>query len=285
MERLADDLAHAYLELLQVEAEPGGVDAESLKALQSAHVARIPYETLDLVRGHPPGIDPVDSVRRALERRGGYCYHLNGAFSALLAWLGVDVTRHVAGVQGRGREAPGPNANHLGLTARTPDGWAWLIDAGLGDGPAEPLPLVAGEYEQDGFRYRLGPSAAAADAWRFDHDARGGFVGYDVAAGIAAIDDFRAMHQALSTESGFTRTVTVQRKIGSRVEALRGCVLTETTPEATRTTEITDRDAWWDVVIGQFGLSYGDVTAHERQVLWRHALADHERWRAEQGVA
>jgi len=46
------------------------------------------------------GIDPLGSARRILGGRGGYCYHLNGAFSALLAWLGVDVSRHLAGVHG-----------------------------------------------------------------------------------------------------------------------------------------------------------------------------------------
>lgn len=284
MERLPDDLAHAYLDLLELDVEPGSVDAGTLKALQVAHVARVPYETLDIVRGRPPGIEPIDSVRRVLRRRGGYCYHLNGAFSSLLAWLGVDVTRHVAGVQGRGREAPGPNANHLGLTARTPDGREWLVDAGLGDGPAEPLPLIAGEHPQDGYRYRLGVSTAGTGAWRFDHDPRGGFVGFDVAAGPATIDDFRAMHAALSTESGFTRTVTAQRRVGSRVEVLRGCAFTETTPEGASVVEIVEHLDWWDVLTEHFGLAYADVPHDERHALWERTLADHRAWRAEQGT-
>lgn len=43
------------------------------------------------------------------------------ALAALLSWLGVDVTRHGAGVQGRAQEAPGPNANHLGRRERPTD--------------------------------------------------------------------------------------------------------------------------------------------------------------------
>ena len=72
------------------------------------------------------------------------------------------------------------------------------------------------------------------------------------------------MHAFLSTQSGFARTVTAQRRIGRRIEALRGCVYTETTPEVTSVTEITERDAWWDVVVSDFGLVYGDLPAVER---------------------
>jgi arylamine N-acetyltransferase len=230
VERLPDDVARAYLDLLGIDLRPGAVDADALRALQSAHVARVPYETVDIVRGRPPGIAPLASVRRVLAGRGGYCYHLNGAFSALLAWLEVDVTRHISGVQGRGQVAPGLNANHLGLTARTPDGREWLVDAGLGDGPTDPLLLVAGEHEQLGYRYRLRSSETERGAWRFDHDSRGSFEGFDLASETARIDDFEAMHVFLSTQSGFARTVTAQRRIGRRIEALRGCVYTETTP-------------------------------------------------------
>lgn len=282
MERLSDDLALAYLDKLECDLRPGDVDADALFALQSAHVARVPYETVDIVRGQAPGIDPVESVKRVVAGRGGYCYHLNGALSALLAWLDVDVTRHVAGVQGSAQEPPALNANHLGLTVRTPDGREWLVDAGLGDGPSAPLPLVVGSHEQLGYRYRLRPSDTGPGAWRFDHDARGSFEGFDLASETARMEDFRAMHAFLSTQSGFARTITAQRRTGSRIEALRGCVYTETTPEGTNVTEIVERDAWWDVVITHFGLGYHDLPADERDALWRQTLDRHRTWRAAQ---
>jgi arylamine N-acetyltransferase len=282
VERLPDDLALAYLDRLECHLRPGDLDADALFALQSAHVARVPYETVDIVRGRAPGIDPLESVKRVLAGRGGYCYHLNGALSALLGWLGVDVTRHIAGVQGREQEPPGLNANHLGLTARTPDGREWLVDAGLGDGPCGPLRLVEGDHEQLGYRYRLRSSDTAPGAWRFDHDPRGSFEGFDLASETARIDDFGAMHAFLSTQSGFARTITAQRRTGNRLEVLRGWVYTETTPDATNATEISEHDAWWDVVITHFGLDYRDIPADERETLWRQALDRHRAWRAGQ---
>jgi arylamine N-acetyltransferase len=281
VEDLPDRLAFAYLDLLECDLRPGGVDADALRALQTAHVARVPYETLDIVRGRAPGIDPLDSVKRVLGGRGGYCYHLNGAFSTLLSWLRVDVTRHVAGVQGRGQEPPGANANHLGLTATTPDGREWLVDVGLGDGPAEPLPLVPGVHEQLGFRYRLARRDEARDAWRFEHDPRGSFEGFDVLVQPAGMGEFAAMHAFLSTESGFARTVTAQRRVEGRIEVLRGCVYTETTLEASTVAEVTDPDAWWDLVVTHFGLDYRDMPADEREALWRRTLEAHRVWQAE----
>lgn len=281
MEQLPDRLAWAYLELLELDPAPGSVDGDALRSLQSAHLARVPYETVDIVRGRPPGIDPLDSVRRLLLGRGGYCFHLNGAFSSLLAWLGVDVARHVAGVQGREVDSPSLSGNHLGLTAGTADGRAWLVDVGLGDGPGEPLPLEAGLHEQGASRYRLRPSSLGNEAWRFDHDPHGGFLGFDLGPKVSSLETFAAEHERLSTDSGFARTVTVQRRTASRIEVLRGCVYTETTPDGVTATEIDDPAAWWDVVISHFGLAYGDVPAAERQALWEHTRAGHEVWKAD----
>ncbi|MFE9171864.1 arylamine N-acetyltransferase [Streptomyces kebangsaanensis] len=45
-------------------------------------------------------MDPEESVARILQGRGGYCFHLNGTFVALLGVLGHAVTWHHGGVQG-----------------------------------------------------------------------------------------------------------------------------------------------------------------------------------------
>lgn len=277
-EQLPDELAVAYLELLGLELEPGTVDAAALARLHAANLAHVPYETIDIVRGHPPTIDPVASVRRIVGGRGGYCYHLNGAFSALLGWLRVDVTRHLAGVQRRGDEAPGANGNHLGLTARTADGREWLVDVGTSDGPARPLPLIAGEHRVLGYSYRLRRSSVGTAAWRFDHDDTGSFAGFDMESRVARMDEFAAMHARLATQSHFARTVVVGRRTDDRLESLRGCTFTERTPLGVSTSELADSNAWWDVVLDHFGLAYRDLSAAERSALWSKVIADHEAW-------
>jgi arylamine N-acetyltransferase len=241
----------------------------------------VPWETLDIVRGKPPDIDPLASAERILGGRGGYCYHLNGAFSALLAWLAVDVTRHLAGVHGgRVQEPPGPDGNHLALTVRIPDAGVWLVDVGLGDGPAEPLALVEGEYDQRGFRYRLGPSPFGERVWRFAHEPSGAFAGIDVSMAAASMGDFATMHAFLSTRTSFATTVAVQRRAAERLEILRGCVYTERFVDRADSREVTTEADWWELVIDHFRLSYGDLSADERSTLWRRVRQEHEAWQA-----
>ena len=281
---LPEGVARAYLELLGLDLDPGDVDLAALRRLQRVHLERVPYETVDIVRGRPPAIDPLASARRILGGRGGYCYHLNGALSALLAWLRVDVTRHLAGVYGgRVQEPPGPDGNHLGVTVRVGDDDTWLVDVGLGDGPAEPLSLVAGEHVQGDAVYRLGPSPFGDGAWRFEHEPRGGFGGFDVASKEAAIDDFEAMHAFLSTRSSFATTVTVQRRVGERVDILRGCVHSERSGQDARSREISTSGEWWELVLDHFGVAYGDLARDERAALWRRVRDQHEAWKATAG--
>ena len=277
---LPNDLAHAYLERLGVDVSRGNVDLDVLTRLQQAHVERVVYETIDMVLGRPPGISPLASAARILSGKGGYCYHLNGAFSALLAWLDVDVTRHHAGVQRRSIPEPvGVNRNHMALTVRLADESRWLVDVGLGDGPAEPLPLVPGMHEQAGFRYELAPSSCGEALWRFEHDPRGSFAGFELDVDAAAsVADFAEMHAMLSTRSGFATTATAQRWVAGRVVVLRGCVLTEVGPNGADTTDVTDEDAWWTVVLNDFGLSYGGLSSDERSRLWSYVADGHAAW-------
>ena len=140
------------------------------------------------------------------------------------------------------------------MTVRVGDDDTWLVDVGLGDGPAEPLSLVAGEHVQGDAVYRLGPSPFGDGAWRFEHEPRGGFGGFDVASKEAAIDDFEAMHAFLSTRSSFATTVTVQRRVGERVDVLRGCVHSERSGQDARSREISTSGEWWELVLDHFGV-------------------------------
>src|SRR5690349_457597 len=92
-------LRDAYLARLGIDLEPPSVDA--LFRIHRAHVERVAYETLWIHLGERWSVDVADSLRRvATRRRGGYCFHLNGALSELLGMLGYDVVRHVGGVHG-----------------------------------------------------------------------------------------------------------------------------------------------------------------------------------------
>ena len=201
----------------------------------------------------------------------------------LLRWLDVDVTRHISGVQGRASAGPHLNANHMGVTVRTPDGAGWLVDAGLGDGPATPLPLTWGGHEPG----RLHVPTRAVDARRGRMALRRttprlSFVGVDFAPAAVTTDAFRAMHIELSTDaaSPFVRQVTAQRRLEGGVEVLRGCVFSVVQPGGTGSRDVESGSEWWEIVIDHFGLAYGDVPAEERTAVWGRVRESHEAWDA-----
>jgi N-hydroxyarylamine O-acetyltransferase len=279
----------AYLARLRL-PDPGAPTAEALRELHRAHVERISYEALEIQLGRPTTIDPHDSAARILGRhRGGYCYHLNGAFSLLLEALGYDVVWHRAGVQNHADPAPpgAQLANHLALTVHglpaeeSPSG-AWLVDVGLGDALHEPLPLHEGSYAQRPFRFALRRSGVDPGGWRFEHDPRGSFAGMDFRPQRATQDDFRARHEHLSTspESGFVRICSVQRRDAGGVDALTGCVLRRIDGSDRAPVVVDTRDDWFGVLHDVFDLPLGDVDAAARAALWARVRAAHEAWLA-----
>ncbi|GHI83359.1 arylamine N-acetyltransferase family protein [Streptomyces xanthophaeus] len=269
-----------YLALLGV-ARPAAPTAEALWALHRAQVERVAYENLDIHLGRPTGIGAAESAARIARGRGGYCFHLNGAFGALLTALGYDVTLHRAGVQGTPEDPAGATGDHLALTVRL-DGGRWLVDTGLGDGMHEPLPLREGSYTQGPFTYAMAPSAAEPGGWRFTHDPRGSFTAMDFAPDPVELSSFTAEHVRLSTspESAFVRVLTAQLRDAKGVDVLRGCVLRRIDTGGTDERTIDAADDWYEVLAGLFRLDLTDVDAAARAELWHRVHTAHQKWEA-----
>jgi N-hydroxyarylamine O-acetyltransferase len=249
-------------------------DLDTLIELHRAHVERVPYEVLEIWLRRPTSLDPLVSAARILEGRGGYCYHLNGAFSALAEAFGYKVTKHAAGVQGRGEEA-GVTGNHLALTVRLPDG-EWLVDLGLGDALHEPIPLAEGTYRQGPFVFGLRPSEVAPGGWRFAHDPGGSFVGMDFEPTPTTMSRFIEKHHELSTDSSFVRVAVVQRRDATGVDLLRGLVFERKGDRAHQVTLASRRD-YVDTLADVFGLH---LATEDRPVLWERVRTAHENWLA-----
>jgi N-hydroxyarylamine O-acetyltransferase len=270
--------ATGYLARLGLPAERPGVEA--LRRLHAAHVERVPYEDLEIQLGRVTSLDPVVSAGRIQRGRGGYCYHLNGAFSALLHALGYDVTRHLGGVQVTAEAEAGINRNHLALTVTgLPEdpGTTWLVDVGLGDALHEPIPLREGEYTQGPHTYRLRPSEAAPGGWRLDHDPSGSFTGMDFAPGEAVMADFAAKHEWLSTtpEGGYVGLAVLLRRDAEGVDSLRALTLRRR-GDVERTEVLESPEQWWTAATDVFGIPADVFTPEERDKLWRTAVAQHE---------
>ncbi|MFI9111532.1 arylamine N-acetyltransferase [Streptomyces venezuelae] len=273
-----------YLAVLGV-ARPAAPTAEALWELHRAQVERVAYENLDIHLGRPTGIDAAESVARITRGRGGYCFHLNGAFAALLTALGYEVTLHRAGVQGEDEDPEGPGGDHLALTVRL-DGEPWLVDTGLAGGMHEPLPLREGSYTQGPFTYAMVPSKAVPGGWRFLHDPRGAFTSMVFAPEPVELASFAEEHVRLSTspESGFVRVCTAQLRRADGVDVLRGCVLRRIEAGGTTERTIASADDWYDVLSRVFRLDLTDVDAPARAELWHRVRSAHQEWEATVGA-
>lgn len=285
MPALPAELVERYLARLRVEASPPSVGA--LAALHRAHVQRIAWETLWIHEGLGWGITPTTSAARiATTRRGGYCFHLNGGFAALLDGLGYQVTRHVGIVHGPDGAAADARTNHLvvvvsGLPSDDcPDG-RWYVDVGLGDGLHSPTPLVAGPIAQPPFTMALSDvEPGGVGDWHLAHDPAGTFVGMAFHGASTGTDAFAEGHEWLSTspDSNFVKYLVVKRRTADAVIALRGLDHSVLTSAGTTTSLVDDRAAWLDLLAEEFGIAPRDPDR-----LWPRVMRAHEEWTATRG--
>jgi arylamine N-acetyltransferase len=261
---------------------------EALAELQARHLGRVVFENLEIQRGRPTTVDSGESAERIVKRgRGGYCFHLNGAFGLLLEALGYEVSRRRGTVQPPPGTAPGRILNHLvvlvhGLpTSANPEG-TWWTEVGLGDGSIRPLALRAGLCEDDPYTYELQPSPVYAGGWRLlQRDGEGaGLVDVDTEPPEAA--ELAAAHERLSIspDSRFVRTATFQRRGARVLHRLRARTLSRVERGATRTTLLADEGEWFGALADVFDLPLADLDAAERRALWRRVCAQHDAWAA-----
>lgn len=146
----------AYLDRINYRG-PLAPTAETLRALQVAHLRAVPFENLSIHAGQPIVLEDDALFDKVVtRRRGGFCYELNGLFAALLRALGFEVVRLSAGVA-RADGSFGPDFDHMTLMVLLEE--RWLADVGFGDSFREPLRLDARGEQGQGDR-----------AWRIDED-------------------------------------------------------------------------------------------------------------------
>lgn len=221
---ISGDVVARYLARLDVQARPEP-SLDQLITLHERHVERISYHNLDIQLGRRTDVDPARNAARLADGEGGYCFHLNGSFAALLSALGFDVTLHRGEVKKDMHRPPGVSfANHLAMTVNL-DGLRWFVDVGLGDGLFHPLPLRTGMAEQPPLTFGL---SRTSRGWRFTHDPRASFTVMDFDDAPATAEDFAGPHEVLSTEpaSTFVRRFIVTNRAADRVLSLVDRVLT-----------------------------------------------------------
>jgi N-hydroxyarylamine O-acetyltransferase len=137
--------------------EPVKPDVQTLRGLQRAHMLHVPFENLDIGLKRPIQLSEEALWNKlVVQKRGGFCYELNGIFGRLLSEIGFDVTYLNARVYNHAGEL-GIDFDHLALLVGFPrQSTGWLADAGFGDSFNEPLSFEEHGEQVQGLRaYRL----------------------------------------------------------------------------------------------------------------------------------
>lgn len=193
----------AYLDRIDYHG-PLNPTADVLRDLQRAHMYSVPFENLDIHVPREIVCDEERFIHKVVnERRGGFCYELNGAFAALLRALGFRVTLLSARVP-CADGSDGPEFDHLTLRVDLDE--PWLADVGFGDSFLAPLRLEPGLEQPQAERvYRV---VSAADVLRCEvNDGSEWKLEYLFTLKPRQLSEFAAMcryHQT-SPESPFTR--------------------------------------------------------------------------------
>jgi N-hydroxyarylamine O-acetyltransferase len=118
-----------------------------LADLHLAHLEHVPFENLHVFHRIGVGTGVDWSYSKIVEqRRGGWCFELNGCFAELLRRLGYTVELLSCRTFEPDTGGLSDDFDHLTLLVHLDDA-AWLVDVGWGDCALRPLPVETGEYE------------------------------------------------------------------------------------------------------------------------------------------
>lgn len=251
-------LARIGLDVAAVET----VDLDTLEILQRAHVTSVPFENLAIV-GDPHGDDPGSGVdltpdalfEKIVEReRGGYCFELNGLFTALLDALGFQVERVAARVES---DLTVP-ANHHVIVVTLDR--RYVVDVGTGAPMLRrPVPLDGTIIEDElGIEWRVTDSDRPDESHRTEYREPGAdewSSRYVFSHHPRALSYFMATNDYLQSapESPFTDGPVVQRATTDGHVKLTVDRLTDPLDDTDDGTRIPAAD-WHDVLAAQFGI-------------------------------
>jgi N-hydroxyarylamine O-acetyltransferase len=120
-----------YLQRLGIENFEFPVTAESLKNLQKQHLLNVPFENLDIHWKRPILLDTARFYRKIVEeKRGGFCYELNGLFCELLNEIGFP-SRLISARVATADDEFSREFDHLAILTKIGDE-KFLVDVGVG---------------------------------------------------------------------------------------------------------------------------------------------------------
>lgn len=224
---------------------------ETLRGLHRAHVMSVPFENLDIHLPREIRLD-IDRIYNKIvnERRGGFCYEVNGLFAALLDELGFNVS-HLSARVAEADGGRGPEFDHLLILVELDQ--PWIADVGAF---RSPLGLDEERCEEDGRCWRIEQRGdeyvmlrkdhwhAWADNWAFTLQPR-------------RFEEFAGMCQYHQTapDSHFIRNRVCSIATPDGRVTITNDQLIVTHGEEREEIPINDRDFWTQALRDHFGIT------------------------------
>ncbi|MEO9827723.1 MAG: arylamine N-acetyltransferase, partial [Paracoccaceae bacterium] len=257
-----------YLTRIRFTGDPRP-DRATLTALMQAQLRTVPFENLDQQLGVPVPTDVKSAYTKVVDnRRGGWCFELNGLFRWTLSEIGFEVQTLAAhvGDNGESRSAP---ADHMFLRVDCDE--PLLVDVGFGGSMIEPIPLFQANTsqppytltvtEEDNGYFRFSEQLAGAEPTSFDYR-------------MTPVSDthFDEISKSLQTDetSSFRRMLKAQRRTVDRHVILRGCVKKTIGLQGTTENILTSSKELLDCLHDDFDLDVREIASLWSTISKRH---------------
>lgn len=249
----------AYLDRInyQGKLEP---TKEVLFALHWAHMHAVPFENLEISLGRKIVLDKSRLFDKIVgQRRGGFCYELNGLFAWLLREIGFEVV-YLSAQVARKDGGFGLPEDHLALRVKTADSnQAYFVDVGFGRSFCQPLLLDKGGVQDDNGRlFNLIGNGLFRILWHYDKpDWKPSYLLNLQPKQFQEFANMCVYHQT-SPDSTFTQGRVATIKTSSGRVTLSEEMLIETTDEGGRVETAVPDEATRTVWLKQhFGIELG----------------------------
>jgi N-hydroxyarylamine O-acetyltransferase len=244
-----------YLRRIGIERSGIPATAESLGFLQKQHLLNVPFENLDIHWKRPILLDTDKFYQKIVEeKRGGFCYELNGLFNELLRNLNFR-TRLVSARVGDGKGGFSNEYDHLAILVTIGES-EHLADVGFGAFTAAPLKLI-NDLEQtddtgvfvvkrfaDGY---LEIAKKVGDSWLSE------YIFKPLGRNLSEFAEMCNFHQT-SPESHFTQGKVCSLMLDGGRKTLTDKRFIETRNGAKRETEISSEDEFNAYLAREFGI-------------------------------
>jgi len=244
-----------YLERIGVSDGQLSPDIETLRRLQRAHLLSVPFENLDIHWKRPIVLDVELFYHKVvIERRGGFCYELNGLFNELLTSIGF-TTRLISARVFNGKEFT-PRFSHAAIIVTIGDE-EHLADVGFGDFTSEPL-RFAPEAEQNDPKADFIIRRYGEELFEVVKRENGGWKSeYLFMDEPHELSDFAEMcdFQQYSPLSHFTKGKLISIMTPTGRKTLTDAKFIVTDGSERRETDITGDDEFYSVLLAEFGIT------------------------------